>query len=183
MIAVTSSHKDPAMPDPAAAAAPAPFDLRDFRAALGAFATGVTIVTTRGRQGEPVGLTVNSFTSVSLDPPLVLFCLERAAHSHAAFAHSGCFSLSILAEEHQHLSRGFAASPERHWDEIEPEVQASGAPIIKGALAWIDCKTEAIHRAGDHDILVGRVVALGHARQGRPLLYWRGRYRHLDEGD
>ena len=151
-----------------------------FRATLGHFATGIAVAATRNPQGKPMGVTVNSLTSVSLDPPLVLFCLERAAKSHAAFTASGCFALSVLGEGQQHLSRGFAAAPESHWNEIEPEVRTSGAPIIKGALAWIDCKTEAIHRAGDHDILVGRVVALGHARQGRPLLYWRGRYRHLD---
>lgn len=156
-------------------------DSHAFRTTLGHFATGIAVAATRDGQGKPLGVTVNSVTSVSLDPPLILFCLDRAAKSHAAFAASGCFALSVLAENQQHLSRGFAASPERHWDEIEPEVQASGAPIIKGALAWIDCKTEAIHRVGDHDILIGRVVALGHARQGRPLLYWRGRYRHLDD--
>lgn len=156
-------------------------DSHSFRTTLGYFATGIAVAATRDPGGKPLGVTVNSVTSVSLDPPLVLFCLERAAKSHAIFTTSGCFALSLLAEGQQHLSRGFAASPERHWDEIEPEVRASGAPIIRGALAWIDCKTEAIHAAGDHDILIGRVVALGHARQGRPLLYWRGRYRHLDD--
>lgn len=158
-----------------------PVDSQAFRATLGHFASGIAVAATRDPQGKPLGVTVNSVASVSLDPPLVLFCLERAAKSHGVFTTSGCFALSVLAEDQQHLSRGFAASPERHWDEIEPEVRTSGAPIIKGALAWIDCKTEAIHRAGDHDILIGRVVALGHARQGRPLLYWRGRYRHLGE--
>ena len=156
-------------------------DTNAFRTTLGHFATGIAVAATRDPQGKPLGVTVNSLTSVSLDPPLVLFCLERAAKSHAAFVASGCFALSVLTEEQQHLSRGFAAAPEAHWDEIEPEVRTSGAPIIKGALAWIDCTTEAIHPAGDHDILIGRVVALGHARHGRPLLYWRGRYRHLDE--
>ena len=155
---------------------------RAFRNTLGYFATGIAIAATRDGEGHPVGVTVNSFTAVSLKPPLILFCLERGAHSHSAFSACGSFAVSMLDEGQQHLSRRFAASPRTPWHDVEQVVEASGAPIIKGALAWVDCKTEAVHRAGDHDILVGRVVALGHAHQGRPLLYWRGGYRKLDGG-
>jgi len=151
-----------------------------FRTTLGHFATGIAVAATRNPDGTPVGVTVNSFTSVSLTPPLILFCLDRAAKSHRVFTRSGCFAVSVLAEGQQHLSRGFAASPLELWGEVEHLVEASGAPIIKGALAWVDCKTEAVRRGGDHDILLGRVVALGHAGSGRPLVFWRGHYRRLD---
>jgi 3-hydroxy-9,10-secoandrosta-1,3,5(10)-triene-9,17-dione monooxygenase reductase component len=127
-----------------------------------------------------VGVTVNSFTSVSLTPPLILFCLDRAAKSHRDFTTSGRFAVSVLEEGQQHLSRGFANSPWTLWDEVEQFAAPSGAPIIKNALAWVDCETEAVHRGGDHDILLGRVVALGHSGTGRPLLYWRGKYQRLD---
>jgi len=157
-----------------------PVDSREFRTTLGHFATGIAVAATRDGKGKPLGITVNSFTSVSLDPPLILFCLDRSAKSHRAFTTSGCFSVSVLAEGQQHLSRGFALSPLVLWDEVEHVVGTSGAPIIKNALAWVDCRTEAIHPGGDHDILLGRVLDLGHAGDGRPLLYWRGRYCLID---
>jgi flavin reductase (DIM6/NTAB) family NADH-FMN oxidoreductase RutF len=155
-------------------------DSQAFRTTLGHFATGIAIAGTRDEQGHPVGVTVNSFTSVSLSPPLILFCLDRSAKSHRAFTTSGSFAVSVLAEGQQHLSRGFASSPRELWQQVERIEAGSGAPIIKDALAWVDCRTEAVHRGGDHDILLGRVLALGHAGDGRPLLYWRGRYRRLN---
>jgi flavin reductase (DIM6/NTAB) family NADH-FMN oxidoreductase RutF len=156
------------------------FDSKAFRNTLGHFATGIAIAATRNAEGKPVGVTVNSFTSVSLSPPLILFCLDRAAKSHHDFTTSGCFSVSVLEEGQQHLSRGFASSPWTHWDQVEQIVERSGAPIIKNALAWVDCETEAVHRGGDHDILLGRVVALGHSEAGRPLVFWCGRYQRLN---
>lgn len=155
-------------------------DSHAFRATLGRFATGIAVAATRDSGGLPVGITVNSFASVSLDPPLILFCLERNAQSYPAFTTSRCFALSVLGEGQQHLSRGFATSPSAPWNGVEQTVGVSGSPIIKGTLAWIDCETEAIHPGGDHVILVGRVLALGHAQGGRPLVYWRGRYRRID---
>jgi flavin reductase (DIM6/NTAB) family NADH-FMN oxidoreductase RutF len=155
-------------------------DSKAFRTTLGHFATGIAIAATRDADGKPVGVTVNSFTSVSLEPPLILFCLDRAAKSYRDFTTRGCFAVSVLEEGQQHLSRGFASSPWSLWDHVEQVIERSGAPIIKNSLAWVDCETEAVHRGGDHDILLGRVVALGHSGTGRPLLYWRGRYQRLN---
>ncbi len=155
-------------------------DSRSFRATLGQFATGVAVATTRDAAGISYGVTVNSFASVSLDPPLVLFCLDKAAKSFEAFTSSGCFAVAVLTEAQLDLSRGFAASPHEPWEGLTASAVQSGAPVLRDALAWLDCATEAIHPGGDHVILVGRVLALGHADAGMPLVYWRGRYRRLD---
>src|SRR5579872_742995 len=127
-----------------------------FRATLGHFATGVAIATTRDLQGVPWGVTINSFASVSLHPPLVLFCLDLSAQSRPAFTESGCFAVAVLNEEQSALSGGFALSPRDPWEGVPYQTGASGAPILTGALAWLDCATEAIHPGGDHVILVGR---------------------------
>lgn len=155
------------------------FDHRAFRDTLGCFATGVCIASATGADGRPVGLTVNSFTSVSLDPPLVLFCLDNRSDSLSAFLEAPGFALSILSAEQQALSNTFARAPHAtRWDGVAAVTGQGGAPLIQGALAVLDCTRHAIHEGGDHTILVGRV--LGFASQpGAPLLYYRGRYAAL----
>ncbi|AUN29319.1 flavin reductase family protein [Niveispirillum cyanobacteriorum] len=158
------------------------FDHRAFRDTLGCFATGVCIASATGADGRPVGLTVNSFTSVSLDPPLVLFCLDNRSESLSAFLEAPGFALSILSAEQQALSNTFARAPHAtRWDGVAAVTGQGGAPLIQGALAVLDCTRHAIHEGGDHTILVGRVR--GFANQpGAPLLYYRGGYAALNDG-
>ncbi len=158
----------------------APFDSRAFRDALGCFATGVCVAATRDRTGAPVGVTVNSFTSVSLDPPLVLFCLDRAAESLQAFLDSESFTVTMLAEDQREVSSNFALRPTaERWDGVSTAALVSGSPVIRGGLAALDCARHAVHDGGDHVILVGRVLSIQSRADGRPLLYFRGAYGAL----
>jgi flavin reductase (DIM6/NTAB) family NADH-FMN oxidoreductase RutF len=158
------------------------FDHRDYRNALGTFATGVTIVTARSRAGEPLGLTANSFNSVSLDPPLVLFSLDRKAYSLRSFEEAGNFAINILRDDQQDISRLFATAKSDRWQGLEFETWESGAPILKHALAVFDCATHAVHDGGDHLIFIGKVLRFGHDPAGKPLLYFRGNYGQVHSG-
>lgn len=154
------------------------FDPREFRDALGAFATGVTVVTCMSDDGKPIGLTANSFNSVSLDPPLVLFSLDRGSFSFAHFRAAGHFAVNILSDAQQEISRHFARASEDKWRDISFDVSGVGCPAFRDALAVFECSTHAIHDGGDHIIIVGRVERFTH-RAGDPLLYYRGRYARL----
>lgn len=151
----------------------------DFRAVLGRFATGVTVVTTKASDGAFVGLTVSSFASVSLDPPLVLFCLDRDAGSLPAFLAADCFAVNILGAAQETVSTRFADpdAPRFSPDRVEPWV--TGAPVLSDALAALDCTVSARHDGGDHVIMVGRVQRAGVLSDTEPLVYWRGGYRTL----
>jgi flavin reductase (DIM6/NTAB) family NADH-FMN oxidoreductase RutF len=157
------------------------FDRRAFRNALGCFATGVTVVTTVTDAGDPVGLTANSFSSVSLDPPLVLFCLDRASQNLDAFRVSGRFAVNVLGDDQRDLSVRFSTTIGDRWDGVAWERWETGAPVLNGCLATLDCETEAIHEGGDHVIIVGRVKRLASVVDGKPLLYFRGDYATVDE--
>lgn len=155
------------------------FDTRDFRSALGCFATGVAVITAQPDDGPPVGVTVNSFSSVSLDPPLVLYCLGKASQSFDTLAAATGFAVNVLAEEQVELSVRFSRSAlQDRFSGLTVTTGASGAPILAGSLATLDCTREAVHDAGDHIVIVGRVRGLT-SREGRPLLYFRGRYAGL----
>lgn len=160
------------MPQPAEAPA---FDRATFRRVLGCFATGVTIVTSIEEDGTLCGLTANSFTSVSLDPPLVLVCLDARSNSLGAIRHSGAFAVNILGEGQRDLSGRFASKlPDKFGDGTWTSA-VTGSPTLEGALAWLDCRVERALTAGDHEIVIGRVVALGE-NAGSPLGYFRGGY-------
>lgn len=154
-------------------------DKATLRAALGAFATGIVVVTARNGEGAARAITVNSFTSVSLEPPLILFCLDKAAFHYGAFAAAPAFAVNVLAEGHEALSNRFACEAEDGFEDLETEVLATGAPVFPQALAALDCAREATHEAGDHLILIGRVKALKTPRATDPLLYFRGGYAGL----
>jgi flavin reductase (DIM6/NTAB) family NADH-FMN oxidoreductase RutF len=154
------------------------FDDRRFRDALGCFATGVAIVTTRRADGAPEGLTVNSFTSVSLDPPLVLFNLDRQGRCAGSFRSATHFAVHILGNRQSALSKAFAARGGADWSRVAWTAGVGGAPILPGDLATLQCAVHARHDGGDHEILVGRVLALRHSN-GDPLLYFRGRYHTI----
>ncbi len=157
-------------------------DALTFRRAMGRFATGVTIMTTRGVDGLAVGVTVNSFCSVSLDPPLVLFCLDRTATTFAAFEAADHYVVNVLRDDQQDLSEAFAGAGKEHqWGELSVTDGTGGCPILSDCLASIDCAIEQRYDGGDHVILVGRVLRLtGNPASGSPLLYFGGRYARLD---
>ena len=150
----------------------------EFRRVLGHFATGVTLVTTCDAEARPTGLTASSFCSVSLDPPLVLVCVDHKSQSYPALRESGCFAINILHHEHEPISRRFASTRLDKFDEVPYRLGTLGVPLIEGALAHLECRTVSAHVEGDHTIFVGRVES-AHAGEGEPLLYYRGRYHHL----
>ena len=152
-----------------------------FKDALRFWASGVSIVTTRRPDGLQ-GITVSSFASVSLDPPLVLVCIEKRARSHQAIASQGCFVVNVLEARQEDLSERAAARRglEESWLLNVPHRAAvTGAPVLEGALAWLDCSLGASHPAGDHTIFVGRVEAAGTA-SGMPLLWYDRGYARID---
>ena len=152
-------------------------DSRAFRQALAQFASGVTVVATLDTEGRPQGLTVSSFCSVSLEPPLVLVCVDNRSETHAGFAHSGVFGVSVLGEDQREVSQRFATlgHDKNRFDFARGE---SGAPLVPGAVAQIECRLHAAHDAGDHRIYVGEVVKVT-VNTGRPLLYHAAGYRSL----
>lgn len=153
---------------------------RAFRDTLGRFPTGVTVITTVDRSGKRQGVTIGSFSSLSLSPPLVLFSLDKSANCHAAFLECERFAVNVLAEDQGGLSSIFASKePERPWDSVATHVGSSGAPLLDGCCAFIECEREANYPGGDHDIIVGRVIAVDQTVDGRPLLFFGGGYHRL----
>lgn len=148
---------------------------RELRRALGSFPTGVTIVSTVDECGTPWGFTANSFTSVSLDPPLVLICIAKTAGSCSVFADSGRFAVNILADAQREASMLFATPGQDRFASVSWRTQTTGSPVIDGVVAWLDCVTHSQMDAGDHRVLLGRVVAYGHNAEP-PLGYCRGAY-------
>jgi flavin reductase (DIM6/NTAB) family NADH-FMN oxidoreductase RutF len=145
----------------------------DFRAALGRYATGVTVVTTLGDRG-PVGITANSFTSVSIDPPLVLWCPARNSQRFPAFAAASHFSIHVLAADQLSLCQRFSRAG-GSFEGLDLGQTPEGLPLLPGCLARFDCAADAMHEGGDHAIIVGRVLRAA-LREGEPLLFWGGRY-------
>lgn len=151
-----------------------------FRKALGAFASGVTVVTGRAADGEPVGLTVSAFSSLSLDPPLILVCLDKATRSAEALT-GGPFAVNILAEDQQAVSNHFASRKDKRFDGVEWQAgEVHGSPLLSGSLAHLQCAPHEVLEGGDHLIVVGRVEAVDVSEEGKPLTYFRGGYRILD---
>jgi flavin reductase (DIM6/NTAB) family NADH-FMN oxidoreductase RutF len=151
----------------------------EFRHVLGHFATGVTVVTTLDDADRPTGLTASSFTSVSLEPPLILVCVDHKAVSYPALRDAGRFAVNILHTDQEQLSRRFATTRiENKFEGVEYSVTALRLPIIKDVHAYLECTTVSTHLAGDHTIFVGRVEN-AEAGDGHPLLYYRGRYDRL----
>lgn len=152
------------------------FDITGFRAALGRFATGITIVTAQPDEAPAVGLTVNSFNSVSLDPPLVLWSLNRQAHSLPIFSHVGHFGVSILSAQQMDLSQRFASPIEDRFEGVDVFTSVTGAPLIQNSTAWFDCQCRHYYEGGDHLIFVGEVLAFG-VSDLPALLYEGGKYK------
>ncbi len=154
-------------------------DGRAFRDALGWFATGVTIITTRSAADELVGFTANSFSSVSLDPPLVLFSLNRQAQCLRVFESSAHFAVNVLSAEQTELSSRFATAVHDRWHGVAFTTGEGGCPILEGAVAVFECAVHGMHEGGDHRIFLGQVLRMRAEAEGRPLLFCRGAYREL----
>jgi flavin reductase (DIM6/NTAB) family NADH-FMN oxidoreductase RutF len=156
------------------------FSGTDFRQALGAFATGVTVITTRG-EDHLFGMTANAFSSVSLDPPLILVCVISGTTGAEVIEQNQRFAVNILGSHQEPISRYFASKDRPRgleaFDEIPHSTAVTGSPVIDGAAGYLDCRLHAAHDAGDHVIFIGEVLAIAHEPDVDPLVYHGGRYR------
>ncbi|HET9096910.1 MAG TPA: flavin reductase family protein [Candidatus Baltobacteraceae bacterium] len=145
----------------------------DFKAVMRHFPTGVTVVTSM-REGEPRGVTVSAFASVSVDPPLVLICINREARSYLYISSSKVFCVNILAGNQRHLAERFAGKLREHqFDGVEYDIDVTGAAVLRGTVAHLDCEVAEEHHAGSHSIFIGRVLS-AKSRSGSPLGYYNG---------
>ncbi|MFM9905934.1 MAG: flavin reductase family protein [Pyrinomonadaceae bacterium] len=155
-----------------------PVSEADFRTALSRFPSGVTVVTTKDAVGRPHGITVSAFCSVSLVPPMVLICVEKATASHDAFGESRAFVVNYLRESQQYLSEQFAAPAEDKFEAVVFGTGIDGIPVLKDALASIECRLKHAYDGGDHTIFVGEVETMA-IQNGPPLIYFQGEYNAL----
>jgi flavin reductase (DIM6/NTAB) family NADH-FMN oxidoreductase RutF len=155
---------------------PPNFSQEDFRQALGMFATGVTIVTARAVDGSYIGLTANSFNSVSLTPPLVLWSLSRSAGSMAAFSTGSHYAIHILSADQQDLAQQFASRGSDRFLGVDFTIGAGGAPLLKGTAATFECYNRSRYEEGDHVIFVGEVEVCNHRAGASPLLFHGGKF-------
>jgi flavin reductase (DIM6/NTAB) family NADH-FMN oxidoreductase RutF len=156
-------------------------DTSEFRRVLGHFPTGVSIVTTRDGSGRPCGLTVNAFASVSLEPTLVMVCVEKSSDSHGCIHASGVYAVNVLEEaKGEALSRRFATyGVEDKFRGVAYHEAKTGSPVLEAALAWVDCRVAESLSVGDHTVFIGEVLEAD-AREGRPLVYYRGGYGRFE---
>ena len=169
-------------PQPVLAAGPG---VREMRQIFGRFATGITVVTA-GREA-PCGMTANAFTSVSLEPPLILVCIQRNASMHDTIGECGSFAVSVLAAHQEREARMFAdhkrPKGKGSFDEVDTVAGPyTGAPVLSGALAWVECRLTTVYDGGDHSIFLGEVQALGHSETADALLFYDGGFHRLEPG-
>ncbi|MBI4463120.1 MAG: flavin reductase family protein [Acidobacteria bacterium] len=150
-----------------------------FRKVLGHFATGVTVVTTRQRSGAPWGFTVNSFTSVSLTPPLILICVDHGSDSFRALKEAEHFAVNFLAADQEEISRRFAAKSADRFRDLAYSEGGHGSPLLAGCVGFVECRKVASHAHGDHTIILGEVLE-AEAHGGQPLLFYRSSYARLE---
>jgi flavin reductase (DIM6/NTAB) family NADH-FMN oxidoreductase RutF len=158
---------------------PMPIDPSTFRATLGRFASGITVITARDAEGRDVGMTVSAFTSLSLDPPLVLISIDNGASVAPALEQCEYFGINVLSEEQEPLSRRFSGKDIDRFEGVAYHRGQHEVALLDGALANLECRVHARYPGGDHTILVGAVEATA-VREGHPLLYYRGGYARLD---
>ena len=156
-----------------------PIDQQEFRSVMGHFATGVTVITTHDGKGGLHGLTANAVSSVSLDPPLLLFCLDKGSASYDSFAASNVFAVNILSNEQEVLSRKFAKKSDDKFVGVGYRIGRTGAPVLNDVLAHVECEIRHAFEAGDHTIYVGEAIEIAMDAETDPLLYFRGGYRNL----
>jgi flavin reductase (DIM6/NTAB) family NADH-FMN oxidoreductase RutF len=151
----------------------------EFRSVLGRFPSGVTVVTTKNRDGSDEGMTVSAFCSVSLDPPLVLICIEKNASAYHALTTAPAFVVNVLAASQEQIARRFSIVDIDRFAGVGYSRSQNGLAVLDDVLGIIECATFAMHDAGDHTIIVGEVEA-ARAQNGTPLLYYRGGYAQLE---
>jgi 4-hydroxyphenylacetate 3-hydroxylase, reductase component len=157
------------------------FDTRAFRQALGCFPTGVAVITALTSEGHSVGITVNSFTSVSLEPPMVLWCLDKRSQLYEVFTTTRSFTVSVLGTAHEDVSARLAKQGSHSLADIALIETEQGPPALADALAFFECAIEAVYEGGDHAILLGRVLRFARRDAGAPLVYFKGRYGALEK--
>jgi flavin reductase (DIM6/NTAB) family NADH-FMN oxidoreductase RutF len=157
-----------------------PIDKNELRRVMGHFATGVTIITTISETGQLHGLTANSFTSVSLEPPLVLISVDKKAESYASFEQSKVFTVNVLSDSQEALSRKFAVSGTDKFTGVAFHAGGNGAPILYGVIAHVECRLYASYDGGDHTLHLGEIIE-AEVREGKPLLFYRGGYRAISD--
>jgi flavin reductase (DIM6/NTAB) family NADH-FMN oxidoreductase RutF len=155
-------------------------DPRELRNVMGHFATGVTVITTKDTAGKPFGLTANAFTSLSLDPPLVLICVDKMVDCYACFEDTKVFVVNFLSEDQEHLSRRFATKGIEKFEGVAVRQGELGVPHLEGAMGYIECKLINGYDGGDHTIYVGEVQNCS-ASGDRPLLFFKGKYYRLPQ--
>jgi flavin reductase (DIM6/NTAB) family NADH-FMN oxidoreductase RutF len=154
-------------------------DQDSFRAVLGRFASGVTVISALDEAGHDQGMTVSAFCSLSLDPPLILFCVDRAASMYDSFEKVPSFVVNILSESQEPIARRFSGSDPNRFDGIGYERGNNGVAILDDVLGYLECRKVASHPGGDHCVYIGE-VEVAHCTEGRPLLYYRGGYARLE---
>lgn len=151
----------------------------EFKQVMGSFAAGVTVVTSATPGGGLVGLTATAFSSLSMDPPLCLVCIDKRGGSHDAIVESRVFAVNVLTADQEALSNRFASRRDDKFDGLEVELgKDTGCPLLPGALASMECRLVDVLPGGDHSIFVGELTSV-RVSEGAPLLYWRGAYRRL----
>ena len=155
-------------------------DLAEFRRALSCFATGVAVATTIDGEGVPAGITISSFNSVSLDPPLILWNVAKVSNSLEAYLVAKHFAINVLSSAQQDISAHFARSDHTLFDDIDYALSADGVPLLPGTIARFECRTHEIHDCGDHYIIIGAVERYG-VDEGEPLLFYGGGYRNIGD--
>lgn len=153
-------------------------DSLELRRVMGHFATGVTVITTRDKDGAPHGLTANAFMSLSLNPPLVIVSVDKTAQCYDCFEPDNCFTVNFLSEDQEEISRRFATKGIDKFDGMEWREGSNGAAILDGVIGSVECKITDCHDGGDHTIVVGAIVNVT-AAGDRPLLFFKGKYQRL----
>ena len=159
-------------------------DAQTFKEAMAHWASGVTVVTTLAGD-TPVGITASSFSSVSLEPPMILVCVAKKLFSHGAIQETGAFGVSILGTEHLEWGMRFAGMMpeiEDRFEGLDVHTEATGVPLLNGALGWLDCRLRHAYDGGDHTIFVGEVMAASARPSGAPILYYNRQWRQLSDG-
>lgn len=141
------------------------------------FTTGVAILTRCDSEGHPHGMTINSLTSASLEPPLLLFCLNQYSKTALCFTEASNFAVNILSSDQESLARSFAAHDLKNWKKVEWGISSLGNPILKGCVTALECKPKAIHAAGDHHILIAEVLHLERGESDKPLVFYKSHFR------
>jgi flavin reductase (DIM6/NTAB) family NADH-FMN oxidoreductase RutF len=156
-------------------------DPLEYRSVIGHFATGVTVITTAAGE-EMQGMTANAITSLSLDPTMILVCVEKTTHTHGVLERSGVFAVNILASDQEEVSRIFAKRAEPEINSLRGQrftIGESGAPLLENCLAHLECRVAQVFEGGDHSIFIGEVVAAAVLEEASPLIFYRGGYRSL----